>query len=216
MVGEAGKCPECGAEPPEGDEKCPLCGPDEQRGRAVFDRSRKRRLTVLVIGLAIILAAIVLQPIVHELQLTPSQKLVVTSNDLGPGWWSGEPEKVTDHRAPTADTAYVRLQYLEGSKLVEGHCYLFKFPAQELADAYYLEHRDDAVTNEAFVSMEFIAVGDHAYLTSSNMNGHDGWSRHALIQKGSWIAYIFLSTVDADMSEELIVHAAEVQAAKLP
>jgi hypothetical protein len=216
MVGEAGKCPECGADRPESNDDCPLCGPDIKRGREALDRSRKWRLTVLAIGAIIIVAAIALQPIVHEMQLTPSQKMIVTSNDLGPGWWSGEPEKVTGDRVPTADAAYVRLQYLEGSELVDGHCYLSKFQSQELAGAYFLEHRDDAVTNEANVSTEVTAVGDHAYMISSDMSGHDGWSKLIIVQKGSWVASIYLSTGSTTVSEELIVHAAEVQAAKLP
>jgi hypothetical protein len=143
-----------------------------------LDRSRKWRLTVLAIGAIIIVAAIALQPIVHEMQLTPSQKMIVTSNDQAQVW-SGEPERMTGI-GPHSDAANVRLQYLEGSELVDGHCYLSKIQSQELP-RYFLEHRDERSPTRP-MHTEVTAVGDHAY-RSPRTEGHDGWSKLIIVQR---------------------------------
>ena len=212
MVWEVDKCPECGSDQGSGNGSCPLCGPDLRAGRTGLGRSRRKRITVLIALLCAAIFLLVIWPIVSSPPPPDSIKLIITADELGPGWTGSRPE--TDPLVSEGpNPAMVRLAYGSGSLYFMVTCRLYVFPTTDLANESYCGWIEGVSAG----SMENVTVGDRAVIaTYLNESGEAGL-RNLAMQKGSSILWIVSPDAYGPAMEEThLIALAEAQAAKLP
>lgn len=184
--------------------------------RALLIRGRKRRRMIIISALLVVAAILIARPVLAELDLTPSQKLIVTSDDLGPGWSGDSVSQVTTRAAGATDAATIGMWNSE----LRLDCYatLTAFSTLEHANESYQRTLDgytgDEARHEGPVSVE---AGDRSVFI--DYQSEDGKIRNAVLamQKGRFIATIALVTHDGPgIDTALIVELAKVQAARLP
>lgn len=181
-------------------------------------RSRKRRTIFFVALLSAAVVLLIVWPIVSEQLRSPSQKLILTARDLGPGWWDYKPESINSQSPGATDSALVRMMYDNGTSHFNGTCILTFFSNLEFANAaYQSEHERLSADKLQYTSLENVTEGDRAVVAASSIDGHEGWQKQLIMQKGSSIVWITLyTTVGPGIETAQMLDLAEIQAAKLP
>jgi hypothetical protein len=182
--------------------------------KVMLRRSKKRRRIILVTMLCILVFLLIVMPLTSYLLRPPSQKLILTSADLGPGWQISEPSKAMGDWSGASDAAYIRLAFNDSSSQMTGYSFLSFYPTVELANATYqgLYERlsiDGDVTN--------VSVGDRAAIFTFSTSDRSGLDRVLVMEIGKAVSEIgLIAHVGPSIDMSLLTELAKIQAAKLP
>lgn len=194
---------------------CPQCGTNHKVERELLRRSRKRRRIIIVVAIIALIAILIARPTIAQLSLTPAQRMLVSADDMEPGWSSTTPRSMNDRIPEATDSATVQLGFENGSSYIDGRCTLVIYSTRELADAAYQLGLEDIQYGDP----EDITMGDRAAYIQDIQN--DGHAMHQLMmmQKGEYIAWFSLAIHNdqpgtADMAP--LIALSEAQLKKLP
>ena len=205
-----------GADPTAENGICPQYGIRHGTEINLIRRNRDRRRIIVLSPLCIIAAVILVQPIVSELSLAPAQKMLVSADDMGPGWESTDPERRAPSSPGATGSAWTRPGYDAGQTYIECSCYLTLFSAMEHANATYLDRLNNI---DSFYrgNMANIPAGDR---TESAQMIHDGqvWQQAVVMQKGSAVVSITMQVLGGTggIDPATVLKLVEAQAEKIP
>ena len=195
---------------------CPQCGVDHKVERELLRRSRKRRRIIIVVAIGALIAILIARPIIAQLSLTPAQRMLVSADDMGPGWESTDPERRAPSSPGATGSAWTRPGYDAGQTYIECSCYLTLFSAMEHANATYLDRLNNI---DSFYrgNMANIPAGDR---TESAQMIHDGqvWQQAVVMQKGSAVVSITMQVLGGTggIDPATVLKLVEAQAEKIP
>lgn len=178
--------------------------------RELLRRSKRQRRVILVALICAAVAIAVIWPILNQQPITMSQRLIVTADDLGPGWTSTKPELDPITSNERTRPAEVRLGFENGSTYSEVTCRLYIYSSIEQANASYLKSTLNGTTGSA------LNVGDRAMIEADMDDGHVIGHWLLIMQEGEVVVSMSaLSYKGPIIDKAQMVELAEIQAAKI-
>jgi hypothetical protein len=172
-------------------------------------RRRKRGLIIFVALICVALLLLVVWPIVSTPSPSVSERLIITADDLGPGWTGTKPE-IDPVGGEGPHTAWVRLLFTNGSTRCEVTCHLYAYPTAEQANASYQESIVNTTTGNV------LNVGDRAMIMADMNESNAVWHWLLTMQKGNVVVWMSALSDDGPAIDEMqMIELAEIQAAKM-